>query len=277
MRVNKALGLGFLVVIFILFPCMGCGQDDLSALEAELEALLRSETPVDQLVVKVGDSAQQVRDKAGDWPAVRPFNGGQRFFFPNLGGVSLEDGKVVEISNLFNDNLLKEHAKKKVRQKEELEKKIAELKERVASEKYVAAQREKGFFFYKEQWMSSGQYHQELAKDRERELEKAREFLPVITASRVELIIKNESMYDWTDVEITINANNITGGYMRKQDVIKSGYILTVGTALFSKPDGEVFNMETHAVNTVTLTCNTPFGPKHYAATSWKPIKPGDE
>ncbi len=260
--------LALLVISSISLPLLG----------EESSRTLLQKAELDAPEIKMGDSVSQVRDKVGaPYSVSSPY--GKKTYIYSYGRIGFEEGKVVRITEGFNEKLREKHeygirkAKRRVAEKKraaeqrvKAEKHAAE--QRVKAEKYAAEQRAKGLTLIGDQWLTQNQIEGLL-----------REFNVEATANAYKVMINNKSYYDWENVVVTVNDNKITGGYIYKTDKMKAGYEYTIGMSHFFSPDGEKYNTDTHRVRRYSITCDTEYGKKEHDGTwewSEQPKKPKD-
>ncbi len=75
-----------------------------------------------------------------------------------------------------------------------------------------------------------------------------------------QIVVINRDNFDWRDCKIAINSGIFGGGWTTNVARIAAGDTVRGGILTFTRRGGERFNPATHAVETITVICQTPLG-----------------
>ncbi len=75
-----------------------------------------------------------------------------------------------------------------------------------------------------------------------------------------QIVVINRDNFDWRDCKIAINSGIFGGGWTTNVARIAAGDTVRGGILTFTGRGGERFNPATHAVETITVICQTPLG-----------------
>ena len=75
-----------------------------------------------------------------------------------------------------------------------------------------------------------------------------------------QIVVINRDNFDWRDCKIAINSGIFGGGWTTNVARIATGDTVRGGILTFTRRGGERFNPATHAVETITVICQTPLG-----------------
>lgn len=79
-----------------------------------------------------------------------------------------------------------------------------------------------------------------------------------------QFVITNNDSFNWTNVELEINAGVLKGGYKLNAGLMNAGETYTVGAMQFAKGDGTRFNPLMTKPQSITISCDTPEGEGFY-------------
>lgn len=80
------------------------------------------------------------------------------------------------------------------------------------------------------------------------------------------LRVQNGDSFDWTDCQLSINAQGVSSGYMRDVAVIKRGITeaALLASAEFADAEGRKFDPAAEEVTKLDIGCQTPQGHRSY-------------